>query len=74
MNRWNNAVLYRYNPDGPGGGPGTLADSISGYNGGTGAIRDLTSAPDGSGPEQPTEQSHGIQTEKDSGAQTSVIT
>jgi len=49
MNRWNNAVLYRYNPDGPGGGPGTLADSISGYNGGTGAIRDLTSAPDGSG-------------------------
>ena len=49
MNRWNNAVLYRYNPDGPGGGPGTLADSISGYNGGSGAIRDLTSAPDGSG-------------------------
>ncbi len=48
-NRWNNAVLYRYNPDGPGGGPGTLADSISGYNGGAGAIRDLTSAPDGSG-------------------------
>jgi hypothetical protein len=49
MNRWNSAVLYRYNPDGPGGGPGTLADSISGYNGGAGAIRDLTVAPDGSG-------------------------
>ncbi len=30
-------------------GHGTLADSISGYNGGTGAIRDLTVAPDGSG-------------------------
>ena len=49
LNRWNNAVLYRYNANGPGGGPGTLADSISGYNGGTGAIRDMTVAPDGSG-------------------------
>ncbi len=49
MNRWNNATLYRYNPDGPNGGPGTLADSNTSYNAGTGAIRDLTSAPDGSG-------------------------
>ena len=49
LNRWNNAVLYRYNANGPGGGPGTLADSISGYNGGAGAIRDMTVAPDGSG-------------------------
>ncbi|MBX7044018.1 MAG: T9SS type A sorting domain-containing protein [Ignavibacteria bacterium] len=49
LNRWNSAVLYRYNANGPGGGPGTLADSISGYNGGAGAIRDMTVAPDGSG-------------------------
>jgi subtilisin-like proprotein convertase family protein len=49
LNKWNAAVLYRYNDDGPGGGPGTLADSIVGYNGGTGAIRDMTVAPDGSG-------------------------
>ncbi|MBX7043721.1 MAG: hypothetical protein K1X85_12560, partial [Ignavibacteria bacterium] len=49
LNRWNSAVLYRYNANGPGGGPGTLADSITGYNGGAGAIRDMTVAPDGSG-------------------------
>lgn len=49
MNRWNSAVSYRYASDGPGGGPGTLLDSNTAYNAGTGAIRDLTSAPDGSG-------------------------
>ncbi|HMS34002.1 MAG TPA: T9SS type A sorting domain-containing protein [Ignavibacteria bacterium] len=48
-NRWNNATLYRINPDGPNGGPGTTADSNNAYNGGAGAIRDMTVAPDGSG-------------------------
>ncbi|MBV6477991.1 MAG: hypothetical protein HGGPFJEG_00737 [Ignavibacteria bacterium] len=49
MNRWNSATLWRYNPNGPGGGPGTIADSNTAYNAGAGAIRDLTAAPDGSG-------------------------
>jgi len=54
LNRWNlvapvNATNYRYNADGPGGGPGTRADSNTAYNAGTGSIRDLTIAPDGSG-------------------------
>ncbi|MBV6479659.1 MAG: hypothetical protein HGGPFJEG_02446 [Ignavibacteria bacterium] len=49
MNRWNSAVSYRFASDGPGGGPGTLLDSNTAYNAGIGAIRDLTSAPDGSG-------------------------
>ncbi|MFZ1320792.1 MAG: hypothetical protein WAT71_04475, partial [Ignavibacteria bacterium] len=48
-NRWNNASLYRLNPDGQNGGPGTIADSNTAYNGGTGAIRDMTVGPDGSG-------------------------
>ena len=48
-NRWNNATLYRLNPTGQNGGPGTIADSNSAYNGGTGAIRDMTTGPDGSG-------------------------
>ena len=48
-NRWNSATLYRINPDGPNGGPGTTADSNNAYNGGAGAIRDMTVAPDGSG-------------------------
>jgi hypothetical protein len=51
LNRWNNAELYLYDDDGPGGGPGTLTNTITGYNGGTGAIRDMTVAPDGSGRE-----------------------
>lgn len=37
FNRWNGTVIYRYNPDGPGGGPGTFVDSLA-Y---AGAIRDL---------------------------------
>lgn len=49
MNRWNLATNYRFNDNGPGGGPGTMADSNTAYNGGTGAIRDMTVAPDGSG-------------------------
>lgn len=49
LNSWNSARFYRYNPDGPNGGPGTLADSNTSYNAGAGAIRDLTVAPDGSG-------------------------
>lgn len=39
FNRWNGTSLYRYNPDGPGNGPGTLFDSLT-Y---AGSIRDLTS-------------------------------
>ncbi|MCK6605831.1 MAG: T9SS type A sorting domain-containing protein [Ignavibacteriaceae bacterium] len=38
LNRWNSTMMYRYNPDGPGGGPGTLADSGT-YQG---SVRDLT--------------------------------
>lgn len=49
MNRWNLATNYRYASDGPGGGPGTRVDSNTAYNNGTGAIRDLTLAPDGAG-------------------------
>ncbi|MEP7145512.1 MAG: hypothetical protein ABI792_00740, partial [bacterium] len=49
LNRWNSATWYRLNPDGPNGGPGTIADSNNAYNGGTGAIRDMAIAPDGSG-------------------------
>ncbi|MBV6479044.1 MAG: hypothetical protein HGGPFJEG_01805 [Ignavibacteria bacterium] len=49
MNRWNLATNYRYANDGPGNGPGTRVDSNTAYNAGTGAIRDLTVAPDGSG-------------------------
>ncbi|MDQ3021400.1 MAG: T9SS type A sorting domain-containing protein [Bacteroidota bacterium] len=49
LNRWNLATLYRFNPDGTAGGPGTLADENTAYNGGTGAIRDMTVGPDGSG-------------------------
>lgn len=49
LNRWNSATNYRYNNNGTGGGPGTFADSNSAYNAGAGAIRDLTTAPDGSG-------------------------
>jgi len=49
LNRWNLATNYRYNSNGPNGGPGTRADSNTAYNGGTGAIRDMTVAPDGSG-------------------------
>lgn len=49
LNRWNAATNWRYNPDGTGGGPGTIADSNTAYNGGRGAIRDMTIAPDGSG-------------------------
>ncbi|NUM69654.1 MAG: hypothetical protein HUU43_02305, partial [Ignavibacteriaceae bacterium] len=37
FNRWNSTMMYRYNPDGPGGGPGTLSDSIT-YQG---SVRDL---------------------------------
>lgn len=48
-NRWNLATLYRLNPDGQNGGPGTIADSNTAYNAGAGAIRDMTVAPDGSG-------------------------
>lgn len=48
LNKWNttnNGYLYRFNNDGPGGGPGTIFDSLTYY----GQIRDLTIAPDGSG-------------------------
>ncbi len=38
FNRWNSTMCYRYNDNGPGGGPGTLADSMT-Y---AGAIRDLS--------------------------------
>jgi hypothetical protein len=38
FNRWNSTTVYRYNNNGPGGGPGTLADSLP-Y---AGSIRDLT--------------------------------
>ena len=48
MNRWNSNTLYRFNPDGPNGGPGTISDSNTAY---AGQIRDLTIAPDGSGTE-----------------------
>ncbi|MBK9332457.1 MAG: hypothetical protein IPM96_08710 [Ignavibacteria bacterium] len=48
-NRWNLATMYRLNPNGQNGGPGTIADSNTAYNGGTGAIRDMTVGPDGSG-------------------------
>lgn len=37
FNRWNGTTLYRYNDNGPGGGPGTLADSLT-Y---IGSVRDL---------------------------------
>ncbi len=37
LHRWNSTMVYRFNANGPGGGPGTLADSIT-Y---AGAIRDL---------------------------------
>ncbi len=37
FNRWNGTMIYRYNPDGPGNGPGTVFDSLT-Y---AGAIRDL---------------------------------
>ncbi|MBE2281125.1 MAG: T9SS type A sorting domain-containing protein [Ignavibacteriaceae bacterium] len=37
FNRWNGTSIYRYNPDGTGGGPGTLSDSLI-Y---AGSIRDL---------------------------------
>ncbi len=54
LNRWNATTLYRYNADGPGGGPGTRADSNTNYAAGgggsaTSSIRDMTVAPDGSG-------------------------
>lgn len=48
MNRWNSATNYRYNGDGTNGGPGTVLDSNNAYNT-TGAVRDMTIAPDGSG-------------------------
>ncbi|MBK9332387.1 MAG: hypothetical protein IPM96_08340 [Ignavibacteria bacterium] len=56
LNRWNATTLYRYNADGPGGGPGTRADSNTNYAAGgggsaTSSIRDMTVAPDGSGTE-----------------------
>jgi photosystem II stability/assembly factor-like uncharacterized protein len=38
FNRWNGTWVYRYNNNGPGGGPGTLADSLP-Y---VGSLRDLT--------------------------------
>ncbi len=38
FNRWNGTTVYRYNNNGPGGGPGTLADSLT-Y---AGSMRDLT--------------------------------
>ncbi len=38
FNRWNSTMVYRYNNNGPGGGPGTIADSLT-Y---AGSIRDLT--------------------------------
>jgi len=37
FNRWNGTMIYRYNPDGPAGGPGTVHDSLT-Y---AGSIRDL---------------------------------
>jgi len=37
FNRWNGTTVYRYNNNGPGGGPGTLADSLT-Y---IGSCRDL---------------------------------
>ena len=46
LNRWDNSTLYRYNKNGPGGGPGSLSDSNNSY---AGQIRDMTVAPDGSG-------------------------
>lgn len=50
LNKWNTpADLYKYNATGPNGGMGTLTNIINGYNGGSGAIRDMTVAPDGSG-------------------------
>lgn len=54
LNRWNATTNYRYNADGPGGGPGTRADSNTNYAAGgggsaTSSIRDMTVAPDGSG-------------------------
>ncbi|MBN1632888.1 MAG: hypothetical protein JW917_01835, partial [Ignavibacteria bacterium] len=39
FNRWNSTWVYRYNDNGPGGGPGTFADSLS-Y---VGSCRDLAS-------------------------------
>lgn len=39
FNRWNSTWIYRYNDNGPGGGPGTLFDSVT-Y---IGNCRDLTS-------------------------------
>lgn len=39
FNRWNGTMIYRYNPDGPGNGPGTVFDSLT-Y---AGSIRDLAS-------------------------------
>ncbi|MCA0388845.1 MAG: T9SS type A sorting domain-containing protein [Bacteroidetes bacterium] len=39
FNRWNSTFIYRYNPDGPGNGPGTFFDSLT-Y---AGSIRDLAS-------------------------------
>lgn len=38
FNRWNSTYIYRYNDNGPGGGPGTLFDSLT-Y---VGNCRDLT--------------------------------
>ncbi len=49
LNSWNSANLYKYNPDGPNGGPGTQSNINPAYNGGLGTIRDMTIAPDGSG-------------------------
>ncbi|HRI84187.1 MAG TPA: T9SS type A sorting domain-containing protein [Ignavibacteria bacterium] len=46
LNRWDASTMYRFNPDGPGGGPGTISDSNNSY---AGQIRDMTVAPDGSG-------------------------
>lgn len=37
FNRWNGTVIYRYNSNGPGNGPGTFVDSLT-Y---AGSIRDL---------------------------------
>ncbi|MCE1164470.1 MAG: T9SS type A sorting domain-containing protein [Bacteroidetes bacterium] len=37
FNRWNSTMVYRYNDNGPGGGPGTIADSMT-Y---VGSCRDL---------------------------------
>ncbi len=50
LNKWNAPpTWHRRNNDGTNGGPGTVSDSTNNYNAGTGAIRDLTIAPDGSG-------------------------